>query len=298
MDTETRLERYRDADRWPSEESLAAMLDSQFAAFAAVRGALPALAAAARAAADRLRDDGGGRLVYAGAGASGRLAVQDGVELHPTFGWPNERLIYLLAGGDEALVRSVEGAEDDGDAGAAAVAELRPGRADVLVAVAASGTTAFTRAAQATARRAGALTIGLANNPEAPLLAEAEIAVLLRTGPEFLAGSTRMAAGTAQKIALNLFSTQLMIELGRVYQGLMVNVVPSNAKLVARSHRIVQAIAGCGLDAAAEAWERAGRDIRLAVLLLDGLDRADADAALARAQGDLRQARPSHPTHR
>jgi N-acetylmuramic acid 6-phosphate etherase len=298
MDTETRLERYRDADRWPTEESLAAMLDSQFAAFAAVRGALPALAEAARGAADRLRDDGGGRLVYAGAGASGRLAVQDGVELHPTFGWPNERLVYLLAGGDAALVRSVEGAEDDGDAGAAAVAELHPGRADVLVAVAASGTTAFTRAAQATARRAGALTIGLANNPEAPLLAEAEIAVLLRTGPEFLAGSTRMAAGTAQKIALNLFSTQLMIELGRVYQGLMVNVVPSNAKLVARSHRIVQAIAGCGLDAAAEAWERAGRDIRLAVLLLDGLDRADADAALARAQGDLRQARPSHPTHR
>src|SRR5688500_17288409 len=124
MDTETRLERYRDADRWPTEESLAAMLDSQFAAFAAVRGALPALAAAARAAADRLRDDGGGRLVYAGAGASGRLALQDGVELHPTFGWPNERLVYFLAGGDEALVRSVEGAEDDGDAGAAAVAEL------------------------------------------------------------------------------------------------------------------------------------------------------------------------------
>jgi N-acetylmuramic acid 6-phosphate etherase len=297
MDTERRLERYRDADRWPTEESLAAMLDSQFAAFAAVRGALPALVAAAQQAAARLRG-GSGRLVYAGAGASGRLAVQDGVELHPTFGWPNERLVYLLAGGDAALVRSVEGAEDDGDAGAAAVAELRPGQDDVLVAVAASGTTAFTRAALATARRAGALTVGLANNPDAPLLAEAEIAVLLRTGPEFLAGSTRMVAGTAQKIALNLFSTQLMVELGRVYQGLMVNVVPSNAKLVARSHRIVQAIAGCGLDAAAEAWERAGRDIRLAVLLLDGLDRADADAALARAQGDLRRARPPHPTHR
>jgi N-acetylmuramic acid 6-phosphate etherase len=297
MDTERRLERYRDADRWPTGEALAAMLDSQFAAFAAVRDALPTLATAAEAAAARLRD-GGGRLVYAGAGASGRLAVQDGVELHPTFGWPDERLVYLLAGGDAALVRSVEGAEDDGDAGAAAVAELRPGRDDVLVAVAASGTTAFTRAAQATARRAGALTVGLANNPEAPLLAEAEIAILLRTGPEFLAGSTRMAAGTSQKIALNLFSTQLMIELGRVYQGLMVNVSPANAKLVARSHRIVQAIAGCSLDAAAEAWERAGRDIRLAVLLLDGLGRADAEAALARAAGDLRRARPSRSTHR
>jgi N-acetylmuramic acid 6-phosphate etherase len=116
----------------------------------------------------------------------------------------------------------------------------------------------------------------------------------LHTGPEFLAGSTRMTAGTAQKMALNLFSTQLMMELGRVYQGLMVNVVPANAKLVARSHRIVQAITGCDLDAAASAWERAGRDIRLAVLLVDGLDERDAHTRLAEARGDLRRARPTH----
>jgi N-acetylmuramic acid 6-phosphate etherase len=293
MDTEGRLERYRDADRWPTGESLAAMLDNQFAALAAVRGALPQLAAAARAAAARL-GDGEGRLIYAGAGASGRLAVQDGVELHPTFGWPHDRLVYLMAGGEAALVRSLEGAEDDAEAGSTAVEALRPGREDVLIAVAASGSTAFTRAAQAAARAGGALTIGIANNPDAPLLAEAEIAVLLHTGPEFLAGSTRMTAGTAQKIALNLLSTQLMIELGRVYQGLMVNVVPANAKLVQRSHRIVQAIVGCSLDAAAEAWERAGRDIRLAVLLLDGLDQEEARARLAQARGDLRRARPIH----
>jgi N-acetylmuramic acid 6-phosphate etherase len=295
MDTEGRLQRYRDADRWPTEESLAAMLDSQQAAFVAVRNALPDLSRAVHSATARLRESG--RLVYVGAGASGRLAVQDGVELHPTFGWPHERLVYLLAGGEAALAESVEGAEDDAVAGKAAMNGLHPSAADVVVAVAASGTTAFTRAAQAAARDAGALTIALANNPAAPLLAEAQIAVLLHTGPEFLAGSTRMTAGTAQKIALNMFSTQLMMELGRVYQGLMVNVVPANAKLVARSHRIVQAIAGCGLDAAADAWERAGRDIRLAVLLLDGLDRADADAALARAQGDLRRARSRHSPH-
>ena len=295
MDTEGRLERYRDADRWPTGESLAAMLDNQFAALAAVRGTLPQLAAATRAAAARL-GDGSGRLVYVGAGASGRLAVQDGVELHPTFGWPHDRLAYLMAGGEAALVRSLEGAEDDAEAGRAAVEALRPGREDVLIAVAASGATAFTRAAQGAARAAGALTIGIANNPDAPLLAEAEIPVLLHTGPEFLAGSTRMTAGTAQKIALNLLSTQLMIELGRVYQGLMVNVAPANAKLVQRSHRIVQAITGCSSEAAAAAWETVGRDIRLAVLLIDGLDPETAQARLAAAKGDLRRARPVHPS--
>jgi N-acetylmuramic acid 6-phosphate etherase len=136
--------------------------------------------------------------------------------------------------------------------------------------------------------------VALAKNPMAPLLAEAEIPILLHTGAEFLAGSTRMTAGTAQKIALNMLSTQLMIELGRVYQGLMVNVVPSNTKLVARSQRIVQAITGCDAGAAAAAWERAGQDIKLAVLLIDGLDHPTAAARLAEARGDLRRARTIH----
>ncbi len=203
MDTEDRLERWRDADTWPAERSLAAMLDSQMAAFGAVRNALPALARAAEAAAERLGR--GGRLVYAGAGASGRLAVQDGVELHPTFGWPRERLCYLIAGGEAALVRSIEGAEDDVAAAVAAVdgAGARRGatwswRSPRRVAPRSPARV------QRRARAAGALTIGLANNPGTPLLEEAEIPVLLATGPEFLAGSTRMAAGTAQKIALNL----------------------------------------------------------------------------------------------
>jgi N-acetylmuramic acid 6-phosphate etherase len=292
MDTEGRLARYRDADRWPTEESLAAMLDNQQAAFVAVRNALPALGLAVREAAARLLE-GAGRLVYAGAGASGRLAAQDGVELYPTFGWPHERLVYLLAGGDAAMTRSLEGAEDDAAAGRGEAGSLSLGAKDVVVAVAASGTTAFTRAVQATAREAGALTVAVANNLGAPLLAEAAIPVLLHTGPEFLAGSTRMTAGTAQKIALNLFSTQLMIELGRIYQGLMVNVVPSNQKLVDRSHRIVQAITGCSASTALSAWERAGRDIKLAVLLVDGVAENDARSRLAEARGDMRRARPN-----
>jgi N-acetylmuramic acid 6-phosphate etherase len=291
MDTEDRLQRYRDADTWPPGESLAGMLDSQMSAFIAVRAALPALARAAEAAADRVRR--GGRLVHAGAGASGRLAVQDGVELHPTFGWPRERLCYLIAGGDGALVRSIEGAEDDAAAAVSAAEALTLGDADVVVAVAASGRTTFTCVVQRSARAAGALTIGLANNPGTPLLAEAEIPVLLETGPEFLAGSTRMAAGTAQKIALNLLSTQIMVLLGRVYQGFMVDVVPSNAKLVARAKGIVQALTGCTPDGAEALWARAGGDLKLAVLLADGLEPEQARRRLDAAGGNLRRARGS-----
>jgi N-acetylmuramic acid 6-phosphate etherase len=289
MDTEDRLERYRDIDTWPPAKSLEAMLEHQMAAFAAVRSALPALARATEAAADRLRR--GGRLVYAGAGASGRLAVQDGVELYPTFGWPRERLCYLIAGGEGALMRSIEGAEDDAAAAVAAVKALALTAIDVVVAVAASGRTTFTCAAQRRARTAGALTVGVANNPGTPLLEDAEVQILLATGAEFLAGSTRMTAGTAQKIALNLFSTQTMMALGRVYQGFMVDVVPSNAKLVARAKGIVQALTGATPPEAAALWERAGGDLKIAVLLADGSGLEQAKAGLKAAGGDLRRAR-------
>ena len=289
MDTETGLVRYRDAGSWPVEEGLAAMLDNQFNAFAAVRSALPSLAAAVEGAADRL-GHGVGRLIYCGAGASGRLAVQDGVELQPTFGWPASRLVYLIAGGEPALVRSAEGAEDDAAAGAHSVSALNPGVHDVVVSVAASGVTPYTNAVQDASRAAGALTVGLANNPDSALLARAECPVLLRTGPEFLAGSTRMTAGTAQKIALNLFSTRLMTELGRVYRGHMVDMVPSNAKLVQRAHRMVAAIAGVPVGPAAQAWEAAG-SVKVAVLMLDGMSRAEAELCIARAAGRLDRAR-------
>lgn len=294
MDTERRLTRYRSFDRWPTEEALAAMLENQLGALTAVRQALPALSQAVEAAAERLRS-GEGRLVYVGAGASGRLAVQDGVELYPTFGWPHHRLLYLIAGGEAALVQSREGAEDDSEAGGGLIAEHRIGAADVVLGIAASGTTAFTRGAVIAARNSGALTIGMANNAGAPLLAEAEHGVLLASGPELLAGSTRMNAGTAQKIALNLFSTQLMTALGRVYDGLMVNVVASNAKLVERGCQMVRAITGCSDETARAAHEAAGHDVKLAVLIVDGLPEAEARHVLAAAKGDLRRAREAEP---
>ena len=289
MNTEDTLPGVADAELWPTERALAAMLEGQESAIAAVRAALPALSAAISAAAERLRQTG--RLVYAGAGASARLAVQDGVELYPTFGWPHDRLATIIAGGTDALTRSVEGAEDDATAGHSAATALQLGPDDVVLSVAASGTTPFTLAVQTTARQAGALTVGLASNPDSPLLAGAEHPIPLPTGAEFLAGSTRMAAGTAQKIALNLFSTRLMTELGRVYRGKMVGVVPTNAKLVARAHRIVAEITGLPLQVAADAHEAADGDIRLAVLMLDGLSRTAAQARLDAAGGNLRTAR-------
>ena len=290
METETPLARCADAETWSTAEALAAMLDRQAAAVAAVGEALPDLARAVEAAAARLRD-GAGRLVYAGAGSSARIAAQDAAELLPTFGWPPARVAWLIAGGPGALLRSVEGAEDDAAAGDRDAVALGLAPDDVVLAVAASGVTPYTRAAQAAARRSGALTIAFANNPEAPLLAEADHPILLRTGPEFLPGSTRLGAGTAQKVALNLFSTQLMARLGRVYRGRMVGLVPGNAKLIGRARRIVAELAGCAPDAAAAALEAAGRDVRLAILMLDGLPRAEAESLLAATGGDLGRAR-------
>ncbi len=292
--TEDRLERYRGAEHWPPEECLEAMLDNQSKAICAVRAALPELARASVAAAARLGADEG-RLIYAGAGSAGRLAVLDGVELWPTFSWPPERLAFLLAGGEAALVRSVEGAEDDVAAAEAAVEKLEAGRRDVLVAVAASGSTPFTRAVVRRARRRGALTIAIANNRGAPLLAEAEHPILLATGAEFLAGSTRMTAGTAQKIALNLLSTRIMMALGRVHQGYMVALVPGNAKLVERARRMVADLAGVTPEEAAEALRRAAGEVRLAVLLLEGLEPEEARRRLAAAGGDLARARRAAP---
>ena len=273
--------RYAAIETWPPAAILDALLENQLAAIAAVRTALPAIEAAAAAAAARLR--AGGRLAYAGAGTSGRIAVQDGAELPPTYGFPRDRLLLLMAGGPAALVQAAEGAEDD--ASGADAASLGP--ADVLLAVAASGATPYTLACLSTARAAGALTIAVANSPGAPVLAAADHAVLLPTGPEPVAGSTRMAAGTAQKAALNLFSTLLMIRLGHVYRGQMVDMRATNAKLRRRAIRMLSALAPATPDGAAAALEAAGGALKPALLLLRGMTLEAATAALDRAGGNL-----------
>ncbi len=288
-ETETISARYSTLDLWPTFEAVDAMLEAQMAAAAAVRPASGAIAAAADAAAERLSKDQG-RLIYVGAGTSGRIAVQDGVELGPTFDWPEARLLYLLAGGNQAITASVEDAEDDAPGARQLIAQHKVGAHDVLIGVAASGRTPFTLAALERARSAGALTIGVAGNPDAPLLTAADHAILIATGEEVIAGSTRMKAGTAQKIALNLFSTACMLRLGLVHGNMMVAMRLSNAKLRGRAVEIVQAIAGGTTDAAKAALVRAGGDIRTAVLVARGATPDEARAKLAAAGGVLRKA--------
>jgi len=289
MGTEDVSDRFRGLDIWPDEEVLAGLFEAQMTAVVAVRPTLPGLAAAARTMSDRLAS-AEGRLFLVGAGASGRLTVQDGVELTPTFSFPSERIIYLLAGGDEALTGSAEGAEDDAEEGAALIAHHSVGPADVVVGVAASGATPFTVAAIAAARSNGAATIAIANNPGSPLLEAGEHAILLNTGAEPVAGSTRMKAGTAQKVALNLLSTLAMIRLGGVYDGMMVDVQMTNAKLRERGRRMVARIAACDQEVAAASLKKTGNRVKAAVLVARGMDTASADEMLANAGGRLRQA--------
>ena len=286
MNTEALDARYLDLDLWPTELAVEAMLEGQLAAIAAVQSQTAAIAQAAEAAAARLGDSG--RLVFVGAGTSGRLAVQDGTELYPTYSWGPERLVFLMAGGSGALTEAVEGAEDDVEAGRAAIAAHRIGATDVVIGVAASGRTPYTVAAIEQARTAGALTIGVANNPGSVLLEKAEHAVLVKTGSEVVAGSTRMKAGTAQKAVLNLLSTAIMIRLGLVYQGRMVAMRISNAKLLQRGRIMVQDIAGVEADAAASALAAAGNDIRLGVIVALGVPAVEGKAMLELHKGNLR----------
>ncbi len=288
MDTERPSPRYSDIDVWDPSDIAEAMIEGQFTAVAAVRAARVALVRAALAAQARLRS--GGRLVYVGAGTSGRLAVQDGAELIPTFSWPQDRLLLLIAGGRDALLRSVEGAEDAVDQAVRLVQQHKIGSEDVVIAVAASGSTPFTLSCLREARRRGALTIGIANNRDTPILEESAHPIWLDTGAEPIAGSTRMKAGTAQRITLNVFSSLVMILLGRVYEGLMVDLQAVNQKLVRRSESILKRLTGCSREQGREALRRANGSVKLAVLLLHGCDVKDATNVLDRAGGQLRAA--------
>jgi N-acetylmuramic acid 6-phosphate etherase len=288
MDTERASLRYFDLDVWAPLDIAEAMIEGQFTAVAAVRAARSALLEAALAAAERLRK--AGRLVYVGAGTSGRLAVQDGAELVPTFSWPQERLLLLIAGGRNALLRSVEGAEDAVDQAARLAQQHDIGGDDVVIAVAASGTTPFTLSCLTEAKRRGALTIGVANNRDTPILKEADHAIWLDTGAKPIAGSTRIKAGTAQRITLNVFSSVVMILLGRVYDGLMVDLQAVSQKLVRRSEDILTRLTGSSGEQAREALHRANGNVKLAVLLLHGCDVKQATDLLHRAGGQLRAA--------
>jgi len=288
MNTEQPNRRYSDIDVWDPLDIAEAMIEGQFTGVAAVRATRLALVEAALAAEAKLRN--GGRLVYVGAGTSGRLAVQDGAELIPTFSWPQDRLLLLIAGGKDALLRSIEGAEDSVDEGIRLVQHHDVGSNDVVIAVAASGTTPFTLSCLRESRKRRALTIGIANNRSTPILDEADYPIWLDTGAEPIAGSTRMKAGTAQRIALNVFSSVLMILLGRVYNGLMVDLQAVSQKLIRRSESILKRLTDCNSKQARDALQQADGNVKLAVLLLNGCDLKTARGTLDSVGGQLRAA--------
>ena len=242
MTNHVSTEDYPDQSQWLDQlenaDAISVMLDNQAVAISALKQASIAIDAVITAMAERLAASPDGRIIYAGAGTSARIGVQDGVELTPTFNWPEERLDYVIAGGMGALMASVEGAEDQAEAAQEAVTNININNKDVVIGLAASGTTVFTIAVLAAARQHGALTIGVANNRLTPLLDTAEYPILLETGGEALAGSTRLKAGTAQKICLNTISTQVMARLGRIKNGLMVAMKPTNAKLIRRKEQM------------------------------------------------------------
>jgi N-acetylmuramic acid 6-phosphate etherase len=279
--------RFADLDAWTLASAMEAMWEGQLAAVAAVGRALPAITAATNAADQALGDRG--RLIYVGAGTSARVAVQDGAELMPTFAWPLERLHFVIAGGESAFTTSIEGAEDDVADAIKQIDAARLSTNDVVIAVSASGTTPFTVAALRRAGEHGAVTIGVASNSGAALLASANYPVLVETGSELIAGSTRMKAGTAQKVVLNLISTGIMLRLGRVYRGMMVNMQSTNAKLKRRAESMVARIAGCSQARAADALEETQGDIKVAALVALGYDKAEAESILASRQGNLRR---------
>jgi N-acetylmuramic acid 6-phosphate etherase len=277
MTTETVSDLYQGLDAWSAGDIMRAITEGNARAVRAVESALPRLEAAAAGIEPRLR--AGGRLFYAGAGTSGRLGVMDAAELAPTFGF--DRTEVLLAGGGDAQEKAQEGAEDDVAAAAAAVDRAAVGPDDALIGVAASGRTPYTVAAVKRARERGAFTVGLANNADTPLLTVGDVGVLLDTGPEVLAGSTRLAAGTAQKAALNAISTAVLVRLGGAYDNLMVGMRPLNAKLKKRAVEIVAQAAGLESSQAEAVLDEAGGDIRTAIVMAGtGRDSAAAGSLL------------------
>jgi len=287
--TEQLHEQAAGLDTQPPEAILRILADAQAEAAAAVGAAIPAIAKAAAAAAGALAS--GGRLVYAAAGSSGLMALADALELPGTFGIAPERVIMLLAGGAGSLTNLAGGVEDNTAQAVADIADAAVSAGDVVIALSASGTTPYAVAALDEGRRRGARTVGLANNAGTPLVTVADIGIVLPTPPEVIAGSTRMGAGTAQKIALNMLSTLIAVHLGHVHDGFMINLRADNRKLKDRAARIVSAVSGKGEDKARDALEAAGGSVKEAVLLAAGSHGSDeARKLLSDSNDNLREA--------
>jgi N-acetylmuramic acid 6-phosphate etherase len=275
--------------RLPTEGILTVMNTADAGVAQAVAVEIPRIAVAVDAIVAAL--DRGGSLVYIGAGTSGRLGVLDASECPPTFNTPPELVRAIIAGGDSALRRSAEGAEDHPEAGARDLLASGFGSADVLVGISASGRTPYVLGAVAQARRLGAVTCGISCTPDSELSRSVDFPVEPLVGPEILTGSTRLRAGTATKLVLNMISTAVMVKLGHVYGNLMVNVQPSNQKLEDRALRIIQQAAGVSMERAIELLEQSGRNVRTAIVMSKkGVRREEAERLLVAARGRIADA--------
>ncbi len=289
LTTEERNARTTNIDDLPVREMLALINEEDGKVAGAVAAELDDIELAVRVIAERL--GAGGRLFYFGAGTSGRLGALDAVECPPTFGIDPELVQAVMAGGAGAWGRAKEGAEDDAEAGRLDVDARGVGPDDVVIGVAASGRTPYTIGAMERAKERGAAVIAVVCNTGSPMAKVADIAIEPVVGPEVILGSTRMKAGTAQKLVLNMLSTGSMVLLGKVYSNLMVDLRASNAKLVLRARRIVRLATGCGEEEAATAFEEASHNAKLAiVMVLAGVGADEARAALERARGYVRRA--------
>ena len=288
LTTETRNHRSEQIDTLSTIEMLALINDEDATVAAAVRGELPQIARAIDAIVSRF--EAGGRLVYIGAGTSGRLGVLDASECPPTFSVAPTLVQGIIAGGDTALRRSSERSEDSRQEGARDLEAADFSEPDILVGIAASGRTPYVLGAMSYARQQRALTIALACVPDSKLAGLADIAITPVTGPEVLTGSTRMKAGTATKLVLNMLSTGVMIRSGASFGNLMVNVQPTNAKLVDRARRIIMSVTGCDAPTSARLLAETGHVKTAIVMHLLSVDAATAGARLEQAHGSLRAA--------
>jgi N-acetylmuramic acid 6-phosphate etherase len=287
--TEARNPATENIDLLPSLEMVRLMNAEDTLVAQAVAAVLPQVARAIDAIAERMR--GGGRLIYLGAGTSGRLGVLDASECLPTFNIPPDLVVGVIAGGNRALTQSIENAEDDLDAGEKDVAALDVSAHDSVVGVAASGQTPYTLSGMGEARRRGALVVSVACNHPSPMAALADLSIAPITGPEVISGSTRLKAGTAQKMVLNMLSTGVMVRLGKTYGNLMVDVQPTNAKLRERARRIVEQVCGLTPEEAAVQLEICGGEVKVAIVSsLAKVSPGEARHRLVETTGSVRKA--------
>ena len=284
-ETEIRNKKYVNIEEWDNKSILSGLMESQQKAFDTVKNSLGEIESAVSLAVKKIQKYKSSQIVYVGSGTSGRIGMLDGVELIPTFGWPTNRLKFCFSGKD--VSKPSEGSEDDIELAKNDFQKSNITSNDVVICVAASGTTKYTVAILEMAKKIGAMTIAIFNNNKSTLLNKADVKIYLSSGSEFLAGSTRLAAGTSQKITLNLFSTCLMIRLNKVYKGFMVDMKVSNAKLRKRAESMLSEITSCDISRAHEILVETNYNIKLSILMLNNYSKDEALKLLNDNDGNL-----------